>query len=292
MSSFTILLVLGSAFLHASWNLVAHSQRTSSDLFLRVSWVIGLLGVVPASIAEFQGQSFPLGVWGLLLLTGIFQAFYYLGLTISYRTGDFSVVYPLSRALPILLLAFVDIARGRIPSLLGWLGISLVVLGCLAAPLKSIQEVTKSHYWNRSTVWIGMTVVATLGYTTVDKLAAEILPSGAESAGRYGIWQAIFTIPFLLLTLKLLKEPISTSKNFRDWKLPIIAALFIFCSYWLMLWAYQISPYSSYLVGLRQFSIALGVVMSAWLFREPTPGLRIGAAIVITLGIVCLSLAR
>ena len=292
MSFFALILVFSSACLHAGWNLLAHRERTSSNLFLRISLVIALFGLAPAIAAEFRSHPFPPQIWLFLLLTGVFQTFYYLGLTMGYRSGDFSVVYPLARSLPILLLAFFDIARGYFPSSLGCLGILLVIAGCVLLPLKSFQEVTKLDYWNNATIWILVTVFATLGYTTVDKLAAEILPEGADMAARYGVWQAIFTIPFLWLILKLMGEPTEFGRGITSWILPTLSALFVFSSYWLMLWAYQISVYTSYLFGLRQLSIVIGVVLAALIFREPVSRLRIVAATIMTLGIICISLVQ
>ena len=53
----------------------------------------------------------------LLLASALFQGIYYVGLTRSYRSSDFTVVYPLARALPVLLLAVVDLMRDRMPTL-------------------------------------------------------------------------------------------------------------------------------------------------------------------------------
>jgi drug/metabolite transporter (DMT)-like permease len=241
-------------------------------------------------LAEIYSTPFPSQVWILLVFTGIFQTFYYLGLTMGYHHGDFSFVYPVARALPVLLLACWDLGRGHVPSALGWLGILLIIIGCILAPLKSIADITKLAYWNRATPWIICTVIATLGYTSVDKLAAEMLPRGAETAARYAVWQALFTILPLAIALKVMGESTKISSSVTPWKSAVLSALFIFSSYWLMLWAYQISPFTSYLFGLRQLSIVIGVVMAALLFQEPAPKLRISAALIITVGIICLGL--
>jgi drug/metabolite transporter (DMT)-like permease len=207
----------------------------------------------------------------------------------GYRYGDFSFVYPVARALPVLFLALWDVGRGHFPSGLGWTGILLIAIGCSLAPLKSLRDIVKLAYWNRATLWILCTVFATLGYTAVDKLAAEILPVGPETAARYGIWQALFTIPFLWLTLKFMDRSLAIEKGSTAWKSSALAALLIFSSYWLMLWAYQLSAIASYLVGLRQVSIVIGVVLAMWIFREPAPKLRISAACLITAGVICIS---
>jgi drug/metabolite transporter (DMT)-like permease len=292
MSLFAIMLVLLSATIHAGWNLLAHSRQVNGNLFFLLHLITAIVGFLPVLIAELTGTSFPLSVWGLLILSGMFQALYFLGLTMGYRYGNFTVVYPVARALPVLFLAVVDISRNRVPSLLGWLGILLVTIGCLLAPLQSLRKITISAYWNRTTVWIIVIMCGTVGYTTVGKVAAELLPSGAGTAARYGVLEATFTLPFLWLFLKWVGEPINKLEKLADWKWASIFALLIFCSYWLMLWAYQISPYISYLTALRQFSIVIGVVTASFIFKEPAPILRISAAIMITLGIFCIGQAQ
>ena len=52
-------------------------------------------------MAGALGSHFPPGVWMNFTFGGICLAFYYLGLTQGYQSGDFSVVYPLARSLPV-----------------------------------------------------------------------------------------------------------------------------------------------------------------------------------------------
>jgi drug/metabolite transporter (DMT)-like permease len=291
MPTLSLALIAVSAFLHAGWNLLAHRRRSDGALFLRVTLVTGLAGLVPALIAELQGPRFPPEVWGLLAITGLFQSLYYLGLTMGYRSGHFTVVYPVARALPVLFLAFIDLARGHAPSPLGWAGMLLVVAGCAIAPLESLRTVTASRYLNRTTIWIVITALGTVGYSTIDKIAAELMAPGPLSAARYGVLESLFTVPYIWLALKLVREPLRGKNGLADWKWPTLAAIFIFAAYWLVLWAYQLSPFASYIVALRQFSIVIGVTAAAVLLKEPARLLRLGAAVLIALGIICISLA-
>jgi drug/metabolite transporter (DMT)-like permease len=288
MTASAIVLVLLSAVIHAAWNLLTHFQKASGMVFLRLSLFTGLVGLLPALVAEYK-HAFPLTVWGLLILTGLFEAVYYWGLTMGYRHGQFSVVYPVARALPILFLSVVDVSRGRTPSLLGWVGILLVVMGCVLAPLQSLQKIKLTDYWNRATIWILVIAFATTGYTTVDKFAAELIPIGAETSARYVIWQSLLTVPFLGIALQWMGEPLNRQKILADWRGTILYASFVFGSYWLMVWAYQLNPQVSYLSALRQFSIVLGVLFAIVFFKEPAPILRIGAALLIALGMFCIS---
>jgi drug/metabolite transporter (DMT)-like permease len=78
--------------------------------------------------------------------------------------------------------------------------------------------------------------------------------------------------------------------SWQRWKFPLFGGVAMFGAYWLILWAYQISPQASYVVALRQFSIVLGVVTGSFLFREPARGLRISASLIIVVGIVLIIL--
>lgn len=139
----------------------------------------------------------------------------------------------------------------------------------------------------------------------------EILPLGnlAELA-RFTLLQSLFTAPCLWFIMRFIEEKqehepnqlqVGTSGSSKvsltplvsllaDWQPAILFSLFVFSSCLFMLWAYQLSPHVSYLAGLRQISIVFGVVIGVFILREASPKLRIGAALVITLGILCISL--
>ena len=65
----------------------------------------------------------------------------------------------------------------------------------------------------------------------------------------------------------------------------------MFGAYWLVLYAYQLSAYASYVLALRQVSIVIGTAAGAFLFHEPARGLRVGAALAILGGAACIALA-
>jgi len=291
MPLFPLGLIFLSTILHASWNLFAHARRDDTTLFVRANLIVGLVGLGPVLWLQFSGDPFPAAIWPLLLATGFFQAVYFLGLTMGYRAGDFSVVYPVARALPVLALAVVDITRGRPPSPLGWLGMGLVTLGCLLAPLSSLRGVSRERYLNTTIFWVLVTAAGTVGYSSVDKLALEILRPGLLSALRYGVLQWLLTVPFLWLFLRFIARLPMALGSRRDWRRAALATLFISTAYTLILWVYQMIPQASYVVALRQFSIVIGVVAAIVIFREPAAKLRLTAALIITAGVALVGLA-
>jgi drug/metabolite transporter (DMT)-like permease len=284
-----IILIITSTFIHAGWNMVVRAQQ-NSYLFLRITLVISLVGLGPALLAEFWGTPFPASVWLYLLLAGVFQAGYYLGLTQGYRHGDFTVVYPIARALPILLVALADVARGDIPVLLAWLGMIAVSAGCVVVPLQSLREFRLKSYQNQAMAWTLLTAGSIVGYTVVDKAAVELLPTSPWTAARYGVFETAFSAIGYWLVLKYLRQPTGGIGGWEGWKWPIVGAVGVYSAYWLVLWAYQLSSHASYVVALRQLSIVIGVALGATFFREPARVLRFSTSLVIALGVVCIAL--
>src|SRR5262249_37515631 len=104
MPPLAIIIVLISTIMHTSWNLMARDQ-SSSDILMRALMLVSFTGLGPVLIIEFITDPILPHVWGYLLVAGVFQGLYFLGLTLGYRTGDFSVVYPLARGLPAVVVA-------------------------------------------------------------------------------------------------------------------------------------------------------------------------------------------
>jgi drug/metabolite transporter (DMT)-like permease len=288
MQPLPLFIVLISTFMHAGWNLLARQQR-GRDIFLPLLLFVSGLGLLPVLLAEGINDPILPAVWLHLLVTGLFQAIYYLGLLQGYKNGDFTVVYPVARALPVLVLAIADGLSGRPPSLWGWLGMVLISLGCLLIPLQSWRDFAWSRYGNTMMAWVLLAASGTVGYTLVDRAAAELMRQGWDTAVRYAIFEFTTTFLFYWLALKLLRYPTWQLPERTIWLRAMLAGLFMFSAYALVLWAYQLVTHVSYVVALRQFSIVLGVIAGALLFHEPAPRWRITMASLIVVGVIFIS---
>lgn len=133
MSMTAVILVLVSAFVHATWNFLGKRSKPAPIYFALAS-LAGALLLAPFILAwRSTLVQMPSRVWLILLPTGFFQMLYFTGLAGAYRTGEMSVAYPIARAIPVLLVPAVSLLVGggeeiRLLSLLGMLVVTAGVV--------------------------------------------------------------------------------------------------------------------------------------------------------------------
>ncbi|HLA98436.1 MAG TPA: EamA family transporter [Anaerolineales bacterium] len=289
MSLFVIFIIICSTFMHAGWNLLARYNRAERDFYFKMLVIMVVTGFVPAVWSELVTRSLTPTAWWCVLGSGFSAGLYLFFLARAYEESDFTVVYPVARSLPVIFVAFIDVLRGRELTVFGWLGILMVAAGCVFVPLRSFRDFSLGNYFNRASLWMFFAALGTVGYTTLDKIAAEVVQQGPATAARYGyIYFAVSFFPYL--GFMKLSRPVVVKDSSQDWKIAVLAALFGFGAYWLILWAYQLSPYASYIVAFRQFSIVIGALLAFIIYKEQGVAVRLSGAVMITLGLVLIAL--
>lgn len=291
MGVFAISLVLSSTVLHAGWNLLARQQRDEEVFFLRMLVVLALAGLVPALGSELVVRSLPPRAWACAVASGVCCGFYYLGLARAYASTDFTVVYPVVRSLPVLLVGIGDALGGRAPSTLGWAGLAMVAVGGLLAPQRSFRDISLRCYWHRRHLWLLLAALGTVGYSVLDNLAAEVVHRGPAAAARYGyVFFTVSLAAYAVARKWKCGRPAKTAVAAGNWWLPAVAAMLNFGAYWLVLWAYQLVTRAGYVVAGRQFSIVLGVGVGFAMFGERGLAVRLTGVLLITGGLVLIAL--
>jgi drug/metabolite transporter (DMT)-like permease len=164
----------------------------------------------------------------------------------------------------------------------------LVAAGCILVPQRSLNEMRLQNYFNKASLWMLLAALGTVGYTLLDKIAAEVIKQGPATAARYCYFYfALSYIPYAIL-LKFFK-PERESSTSKEWMMAGIATVFGFGAYWLVLWAYQLSPYAGYIVAFRQFSIVIGAVLAFIIYKEGGIKVRLSGALMITAGLVLIA---
>src|SRR5919198_4500041 len=132
MSLAALLLVLGAAVCHSAWNLLVKSDARRLEIQSGALIVGAVLCSPVLLIYPVTGVS-PAG-WGAVFVSGLFEAGYVFALAAAYGAGDLSLVYPIARGTPpLLVVPLAVVLLGERPSWQGLAGIGLVVLGIYAS---------------------------------------------------------------------------------------------------------------------------------------------------------------
>ncbi len=287
MGALPLILIIISTFMHAAWNLSAKRQRNERIFFRRMLGFVALAGFFPAVLSEISAGSISRTAWLCVAGSGFFCGSYFYFLARSYESSDFTIAYPVARALPVLLVAVGDTLRGRAPTPAAAAGLIMVASGCLFAPLESVKEIKFSRYFNRGSLFMLLTAAGTVGYSLLDKIASEAVTAGPASAFRYGYFFFFFT--FLAYNLYPVRTKTHENNVEGAFRAPLICGVIGFASYGFILWAYQLTELASYVVAFRQFSIILGVITGLMIFKEKGASVRVAGGLLLTAGLVLIA---
>ena len=294
MTLTAIILILISAFTHVGWNLLCKQEHPSSAFFLLVN-TFGTLCLIPALILfGFAIPTFPISVWILLIATGIFQTIYILGLANAYQRGDLSILYPIARSSPVIVVIIVTLFLDRADqvSIQCIWGIALVAVGMFILPMKHLSDFRIDNYLNASVLFALMAAFASAGYSIIDDEALRFLRdtpdlpiAGWQATILYAFFEGLITSLWLgiwvlfqkrgrILMWEILKTRASRALQ---------AGAGMAVAYTLVLISLAFVSNVSYAVTFRQISIPLGTIFGVLLLKEPgyTPK-YLGVAIIFT----------
>ncbi|MCK8072138.1 multidrug transporter [Vibrio sp. 1CM23M] len=287
-----IVIVIISALLHAGWNVLGKSNQGSGSSFFLASGFAAAAILTPYLIWYVYSVGFvniTLLFWQLLLLSGICQIIYLIGLGIAYKQADIGVIYPMARALPVLMVGLGTVLIGYELSLNQWLGFALITLGCLFVPLKQFSELRLKAYLNLGVLWALIAAIGTTGYSIIDKEALLLLeplstPSitNKHTAIFYlGIQFWAIVLP-LSLWLLVSNQRIEFHNAWLLRKRATLAGIMMASTYGLVLFAMTMTENVSLVVALRQVSIIFGVVMGIYFLKEKWHATRgVGVSLII-----------
>ncbi|OZG70956.1 multidrug DMT transporter permease [Hahella sp. CCB-MM4] len=277
MTLTAIILVLISAVAHAGWNYTGKKANPTLAFFFLVT-IAGSLLFTPVLFFQVELiKAFDSRIWGLLLLTGLFQAIYLWALASAYRSGEMSIAYPIARSSPLIIVCVSAFILGERESISGQAiaGIILIVAGCLLIPMRSFSDLRLSNYLNVTTAFALAAACATSGYSLVDDSAtAQMralnhpetgapLATPAEIAMSYVVLQGYTST--LWMALMTFVNP-STRANVKPllrsaFSSYMTTAVLMFGTYALVVMSMAFVSNVSYVVAFRQVSIPLGVML-------------------------------
>ena len=275
-----VLLVLLAAVLHATWNALAHAAEDRLVGFALISTSTLVLGATLVLVGRPVGWHY---FW-MAALSAALHIAYLLLLMASYEVAALSRAYPLSRGTGVALTAVASIVLPRSP--LGVdvvLGTGLVVVGLVGVTIAG-PSLRRADARGIATA-LG-TGVAIAGYTVVDGLAV----SGGAPVVAYAGW-LMFLQSWVVPSYAVVKRGrrlLTVSR--RQVVTGLTGGAVSLAAYGLVLLA-QTSGALAAVAALRELSIALGVLIGAFVLHEAAARKRLLPALVLTAGAVVLALS-
>jgi uncharacterized membrane protein len=271
-----------SAITHAYWNfLLKRSGATQSIVGLSKIVEAGAFGVVLLSGLTAPPMQI-LNSWKLPVVGALLVLLNYLFLSAAYRAGDLSLVYPIARGAMLMFLpplAFLTIGERLQP--VGWAAIVIIVAGIAALRGNGgeLGATATSH-----AILAALTAAC---YTIWDKHAIQILSPLAY----YAAYTVIVGIAYGLVLLRT-SEPEELRTVWRSQRNVIIQVGALNSGSYLLTLAALQTGQASYVIAVRQLSIAVGALLGWRLLGESLPPAKRTGIVLLVAGCILLALTR
>ena len=269
--NFIFILILVSALCHAVWSAIIKSSKNPLSLMgitsvLEVTIFLPLTFTVPFPTLE---------VWYFLIATVIIHVFYRLNVIYSYRYGDLSYIYPISRGSSCLFVAIISILfLSSDISVAGFVGILIVCIGLF------LISYSKNLSFNfRGFALAISTAILITAYTLVDGVGVRL----SENGFSYIYW--LFTLNGIpLLIIGLISKDGLRKRETYTFRSGIAAGVFATSSYAIVVWSMQFIEIA-YVSSIREISIVFAAIIGMLFLFEKNAKSRIIPSIFIVSGI-------
>lgn len=277
MDNEVFVIVIFAAFLHASWNALVKNHE---DKYLGLSAIV--FGQVPIAIILIFYVPFPsLESLPYLILSAFIHNGYYFFLLSSYRFGDYSVVYPISRGFAVILIAIISLILFAVKlSYFELIGILIVCMGIFSLSFQNSNRL--KNY--KGIIYSLATGVFIMSYSLVDGYGARINGSFLSyMAYLFPIEGLLFLILLNLINKREIIKKIIKNSKFSFFVGGTISSLV----YILIVWAFTKAPIPL-ITTLRETSIIFALIIGAIFLKEKFTSLKIFAVLSIFFGVVFL----
>lgn len=286
MSAASLALVLASACLHATWNLLAKRAGEGGTAFVWLCAVLMAAIYAPIGLIVFLIAKPEIGgpQVAFMVGSGLLHTCYFTVLQHGYRVGDLSLVYPLARGTgPMLSTAAAILVLNERPTALALAGAGLVCLGVftLGTTSRPADDRKRAPAVTFGLITGGLIAVYTLwdkhavGALAVPPLLLDVSANAVRGA---------------LLTPRTLRRREIVREVWRRNRREVIGVATIApLAYILVLTALAVSPVS-YVAPAREASILIGTILGVRLLREGHLGPRVAGALAIVGGLAALAL--
>ncbi len=277
-----VLLLLGAAACHTAWNLVFKSQTDRASVSLG-ALVVGVVLLSPVLLV-YPIRDVSAEGWAVIALSGLFETAYVVALTAAYQAGDLSLVYPIARGTPALIVVPLSIAvLGEPLTPTGIGGIALVVVGIFGAHLPGLRAMRGEA--PRAVMLALLTGLTIAGYSFINKLGVGLVPVPLYAMLVFAVDAALLAV--VLGARRQLAWPFARGR----WQPAVTIGVLMMGAYVGVLGAMALAPLA-YVVAGREVSIVMTTAAGIVLLGERASWRRVIGAALIFGGLVAIALSR
>lgn len=281
MSTTVFFTVLAAAVLHALWNAIV---KDNADKF--VSMTAMTLGQAPLAILALlvvpapSAESLP-----YLLIAIVLHVFYQVFLSLAYKIGDLTQVYPIARGVAPLIVAGVSVLFLKVDlTRMEMLGIATIGAGIISLALVRKSDGQRN---TQAAVLALITGCFIASYSLIDGIGARVAGS---AIGFYG-WIAIGTTVGYSTVMTVWK-PGTVQEALRTRKLKgLFSGSASFVAFALVVWAFTQAPIAL-VTALRETSIIIALFIGVFVLKERLDLLKVFSTLVTIGGAALLKIAR
>lgn len=267
-------LALGSAFLHALWNVLLARER---DPEAATATAMATSVVVFAPVTVLVWDEIDSRVWPFVAVTAVLQLTYFALLATAYRRAELSFFYPVARGVaPVIVLLVGIVALGAGASVAQAAGVVLVGVGILL--------VRGLGHGDVAGVVFGLAIASVIAaYTLVDKHGIAY----ASPLVYLELGMVPATLGYVVFALARRDGPARLRSAFRV--IPAAAGVISFVAYVLVLAALARAP-AAPVAAVRETSVVIAAALAAVMLHERVGPTRIAGAVVVVCGVALLAL--
>ena len=272
MTTAALLLALGSAFLHAGWNVLLAGAR-DVEATTAVALLIAVTAAAPAAVATWDVDP---AAYAYATPSAVLELGYVALLAYAYRTAELSVVYPVARGVaPVFVLVVGIVLLGDATSAAEVGGIALVAAGVLLVRGVRAPAVRGAL--------LGLAIAFVIGsYTLVDS-------RGIEHANAIAYQELILAPAAILYTLAIARVRGVARLRAAFTLRAAAAGSAAFIAYLLVLLALRLAA-AAPVAAVRESGVVIAVALAVLFLGERVGRARAGGALVVVAGVVLLSL--
>ena len=295
MTPLAFFLIVFSAGLHASWNLLAKRSSMSITFYAVLGLFSALLWQHVWFWTPVKVFTLPPLFWVYLSCVMVSEFLYCNWLVRTYRSLELSTAYPMMRALPLIIIPIVTWIAGWGKPLSGFaiLGMLVVFIGCLLMPQKKFSDFHLKDYFNKHMFFVLMVACGISGCTIFDSQAQSVLREAYPDVAKPVVSLSYYCCRGALLTLLLFITVLSIPqerKNLaefirqRNW-IPALAGVFSSLAYSSVLLAMNYVTNVTYVQIFRQLGLVIGVAGGIFILKERAAAPKIAGVTLILLGL-------